>query len=327
MTGKTEVKYDAEQIKVLEGLDAVRKRPAMYIGSTSIDGLHHLVYEVVDNSVDEAMAGFCDRIEITLHTDQSCTVVDNGRGIPTGIHAAQKRSAAEVVLTVLHSGGKFDRDVYKVSGGLHGVGISVVNALSEVLEMEIWQEGQVFEQRYHRGKPEAPLAVTGKTKKRGTKITFKPDTQIFEKTDFSFDTLSLRLRELAFLNKGLEIILADERTEKRQEFCYKGGIVSFVEHLNESKDPLHKPIYITREKNGIILEAAVQYNDSYTDNLFSFANNINTREGGTHLIGFKAALTRTINNFASSHNLLKADEGALTGDDVREGLTAVISVK
>jgi DNA gyrase subunit B len=327
METKTAAKYDAEQIKVLEGLDAVRKRPAMYIGSTGIDGLHHLVYEVVDNSVDEAMAGFCDRIEVILHTDGSCTVIDNGRGIPTGMHAGQKRSAAEVVLTVLHSGGKFDRESYKVSGGLHGVGISVVNALSEWLELEIWQEGQEFHQRYKRGKPETSLATTGKTKKRGTKVVFKPDPEIFEVRDYSFDTLSQRLRELAFLNKGLQILLRDERTDKNQEFCYKGGIISFVEHLNESKDPLHKPIYVSREKNGVIMEVALQYNDSYSDNIFSFANNINTREGGTHLVGFKAALTRTVNSYATANNLLKADDEALTGDDVREGLTAVISVK
>ena len=327
METKTATKYDAEQIKVLEGLDAVRKRPAMYIGSTGMDGLHHLVYEAVDNSVDEAMAGFCDRIEVVLHSDGSCTVADNGRGIPTGMHAGQKRSAAEVVLTVLHSGGKFDRESYKVSGGLHGVGISVVNALSEWLELEVWQNGQVFQQRYRRGKPEAPLKATGKTKKRGTKVTFKPDPQIFEETEFSFDTLSQRLREMAFLNKGLQVLLTDERTEKHQEFCYKGGIISFVEHLNENKDPLHKPIYVSREKTGILMEVALQYNDSYSDNIFSFANNINTREGGTHLVGFKAALTRTVNNYATAHNLLKADDQALTGDDVREGLTAVISVK
>ncbi len=327
MTAKTPAKYDADQIKVLEGLEAVRKRPAMYIGSTGVDGLHHLVYEAVDNSVDEAMGGFCDRIEVTLHGQGSCTVVDNGRGIPTGQHAGQKRSAAEVVMTVLHSGGKFDREAYKVSGGLHGVGISVVNALSEWLELEIWQDGKVFQQRYRRGKPEEPLKVTGKSKKTGTKVTFKADPQIFEDTEFSFDTLSVRLREMAFLNKGLQILITDERTEKHQEFSYKGGIISFVEHLNDNKDPLHKPIYISREKSGVQLEVALQYNDSYTDNIFSFANNINTREGGTHLVGFKAALTRTVNSYASASGLLKADDGALTGDDVREGLTAVISVK
>lgn len=327
MAAKTATKYDAEQIKVLEGLDAVRKRPAMYVGTTGIEGLHRLVYEAIDNSVDETMAGFCDRIEVILHSDGSCTVTDNGRGIPTGLHAGQKRSAAEVVLTVLHSGGKFDREAYAVSGGLHGVGISVVNALSEWLELSIYQNGQTFQQRYQRGKPEAALKAIGKTKKQGTKITFQPDPQIFEETQFSFDTLSQRLRELAFLNRGLQILLTDDRTEKRQEFSYKGGITSFVEHLNENKDPLHKPIYISCEKNGVLMEVALQYNDSYSDNIFSFANNINTREGGTHLIGFKAALTRTVNTYATTSNLLKADEEALTGDDVREGLTAVISVK
>ena len=319
--------YDADQIKVLEGLDAVRKRPAMYIGSTGPDGLHHLVYEVVDNSVDEHMAGFGEAIEVTIHIDGSVTVVDNGRGIPTGMHSTQKKSAAEVALTMLHAGGKFEQGAYTVSGGLHGVGISVVNALSEWLEMEIWQDGQVFEQRYERGKPTAPLNVTGKTKKRGTKITFKPDHEVFESTEISFDVLAQRLRELAFLNKGLEISLKDERKEKEQVFRYKGGIVSFVEHLNEAKTPLHKPIYISVEKSDMMLEVALQYNDGYAENMFSFANNINTREGGTHLIGFKAALTRTINNYANANDLLKKETETLTGDDVREGLTAVISVK
>ncbi len=321
--------YSPDQIKVLEGLDAVRKRPAMYIGSTGPDGLHHLVYEVVDNSVDEHMAGFGETIDVTIHIDESVTVVDNGRGIPTGMHPTQKKSAAEVALTMLHAGGKFEQGAYTVSGGLHGVGISVVNALSEWLELEIWQDGQVFEQRYERGKPMAPLKVTGKTKRRGTKVTFKPDPQIFETTEFSFDVLAQRLRELAFLNKGLAITLKDERKEpvKEQTFRYKGGIVSFVEHLNEAKTPLHKPIYINVEKPDLILEVALQYNDSYAENLFSFANNINTREGGTHLVGFKAALTRTINNYASANGLLKKEVESLTGDDVREGLTAVVSVK
>ena len=319
--------YDADQIKVLEGLDAVRKRPAMYIGSTGPDGLHHLVYEVVDNSVDEHMAGFGETIEVTIHIDGSVTVVDNGRGIPTGMHSIQKKSAAEVALTMLHAGGKFEQGAYTVSGGLHGVGISVVNALSEWLEMEIWQDGQVFEQRYERGKPTAPLKDTGKTKKRGTKITFKPDHEIFEATEFSFDILAQRLRELAFLNKGLEISLKDEIKEKEQVFRYKGGIVSFVEHLNEAKTPLHKPIYISVEKSDMILEVALQYNDAYAENMFSFANNINTREGDTHLVGFKAALTRTINNYANANDLFKKETESLTGDDVREGLTAVISVK
>jgi DNA gyrase subunit B len=321
--------YSADQIKVLEGLDAVRKRPAMYIGSTGVDGLHHLVYEVVDNSVDEHMAGFGETIEVTIHIDGSVTVVDNGRGIPTGMHPTQKKSAAEVALTVLHAGGKFEQGAYTVSGGLHGVGISVVNALSEWLELEIWQDGQVFEQRYERGKPNAPLAVTGKTKRRGTKVRFKPDGQIFETLDFSFDVLAQRLRELAFLNKGLAITLKDERKEpaKEQVFLYKGGIVSFVEHLNEAKTPLHKPIYVKVEKPEMILEVALQYNDGYAENLFSFANNINTKEGGTHLVGFKAALTRTINAYANANDLLKKDTESLTGDDVREGLTAVVSVK
>ena len=321
--------YSADHIKVLEGLDAVRKRPAMYIGSTGVDGLHHLVYEVVDNSVDEHMAGFGETIEVAIHIDGSVTVVDNGRGIPTGMHSTQKKSAAEVALTMLHAGGKFEQGAYTVSGGLHGVGISVVNALSEWLELEIWQDGQVFEQRYERGKPNASLQVTGKTKRRGTKVTFKPDGQVFETLDFSFDVLAQRLRELAFLNKGLEISLKDERKEpvKEQAFKYKGGIVSFVEHLNEAKTPLHKPIYVQVEKAEMILEVALQYNDAYAENLFSFANNINTKEGGTHLVGFKAALTRTINNYANANELLKKETESLTGDDAREGLTAVVSVK
>ena len=299
----------------------------MYIGSTSADGLHHLVYEVVDNSVDEHMAGYGETIEVSLEIDGSVTVTDNGRGIPTGLHPTQNKSAAEVALTVLHAGGKFEQGAYTMSGGLHGVGISVVNALSEWLELEIWQSGHVFEQVYHRGTPAAPLQVTGVTKKRGTKITFKPDTTVFETVDYSFDILAQRLRELAFLNKGLSISLTDKRSQKEQVFCYKGGIVSFVEHLNEAKTPLHKPIFISVEKPDAILEVALQYNDSYAENLFSFANNINTREGGTHLIGFKAALTRTINSYASSNDLLKKDMDSLTGDDVREGLTSVVSVK
>ncbi|MFM8551960.1 MAG: DNA topoisomerase (ATP-hydrolyzing) subunit B, partial [Nitrospiraceae bacterium] len=319
--------YSAVQIKLLEGMDAVRKLPAMYIGSTGVDGLHHLVYEVVDNSVDEHMAGFGETIEVMIHIDGSVTVVDNGRGIPTGMHPTQKKSAAEVALTVLHAGGKFEQGAYTVSGGLHGVGISVVNALSEWLELEIWQDGQTFEQRYERGKPTAPLKVTGKNKKRGTMVTFKPDNQIFETLEFSFDVLAQRLRELAFLNKGLAITLKDERKEKEQTFRYKGGIVSFVEHLNEAKTPLHKTIFVEVEKSDMVMEVALQYNDSYAENLFSFANNINTKEGGTHLVGFKAALTRTINNYANANDLLKKETESLTGDDVREGLTAVVSVK
>ncbi len=321
--------YDADQIRVLEGLEAVQKRPAMYIGSTGIDGLHHMVYEVVDNSVDEHMAGFGSEISVVLQVDGSVLISDNGRGIPTGMHSTQKKSAAEVALTVLHAGGKFEEGAYKVSGGLHGVGISVVNALSEWLELEIWQNGEVFEQEYERGKPLGPLTITGKTKKRGTKVVFKPDARIFETIEMSFDVLAQRLRELAFLNKGLEIQLKDDRTgkEKEQIFCYKGGIVSFVEHLNEAKSPIHNPIVVEVEKPDLILQVALQYNEGYAENLFSFANNINTREGGTHLIGFKAALTRTINSYATSKDLFKKETESLSGEDVREGLTAVISVK
>ena len=324
---QSEEGYTADQIKVLEGLDAVRKRPAMYIGTTGSEGLHHLVYEVVDNSVDEHMAGFGETIEVTIQIDGSVMVVDNGRGIPTGMHPTQKKSAAEVALSMLHAGGKFEQGAYKVSGGLHGVGISVVNALSEWLEVEIWQDGQVFEQRYERGKPTEALKNTGITRKRGTKIIFKPDSQIFETLEFSFDVLAQRLRELAFLNKGLAIALEDEIKEKQQTFRYKGGIVSFVEHLNEAKTPLHKTIFVSVEKPDLILEVAIQYNDGYSENLYSFANNINTREGGTHLVGFKAALTRTINSYANANDLLKKDTDSLTGDDVREGLTAMVSVK
>jgi DNA gyrase subunit B len=325
VTQQTAKAYDADAIKVLEGLEAVRKRPAMYIGSTGVDGLHHLLKEVVDNCVDEAMAGFCDLIEIVIHLDNSVTVIDNGRGIPTEMHATQKRSAAEVALTVLHAGGKFDNDAYSVSGGLHGVGISVVNALSEWLEMEIRQRGSVWQQRYERGKPTAPLRATGKTAKHGTTITFKADPQVFETTEFSFDQIAQRLREQAFLNRGLTIALKDERSGKEQRFSYKGGIVSFVEHLNENKSPLHEPIYAQKQKDRLQLEVALQYNDGFAENIFSFANTINTREGGTHLVGFKAALTRTVNSYAAANNLLKNE--TITGDDVREGLTAVVSVK
>ncbi|HOI18069.1 MAG TPA: ATP-binding protein, partial [Geobacteraceae bacterium] len=282
--------YGADKIKVLEGLSAVRKRPAMYIGSTSAQGLHHLVYEIVDNSIDEALAGFCDEVNVIIHLDGSVTVVDNGRGIPTDIHPTEGRSAAEVVLTVLHAGGKFDNTSYKVSGGLHGVGVSVVNALSSQLELEIRREGKLFQQSYRRGEPQAPLTAVGETKKRGTKITFHPDADIFETTDFSFDVLSQRLRELAFLNAGVKITIADEREEgKRHEFHYEGGIVSFVEYLNRNRNPLHpKPIYIRGDKGGVDMEIALQYNDSYDEKVFSFANNINTHEGGTHLVGFRA---------------------------------------
>ena len=329
VSSQSDTDYDADQIRVLEGLEAVQKRPAMYIGSTGIDGLHHMVYEVVDNCVDEHMAGFGKEILVVLQVDGSVMVSDNGRGIPTGMHSTQKKSAAEVALTVLHAGGKFEEGAYKVSGGLHGVGISVVNGLSEWLELEIWQNGDIFEQEYDRGKPRRPLTITGKTKKRGTKVVFKTDSEIFEAVEFSFDVLAQRLRELAFLNKGLEITLKDERKDKEKEqvFCYVGGIVSFVEHLNEAKTPLHSPIVVEVEKPDLVLEVALQYNQGYAEHLFSFANNINTREGGTHLSGFKSALTRTINSYATTTGLFKKETESLSGEDVREGLTGVVSVK
>ena len=320
--------YGADKIKVLEGLEAVRKRPAMYIGSTGAPGLHHLVYEIVDNSIDEALAGFCDQVNVTLHIDNSVTVVDNGRGIPVDRHTSG-RSAAEVVLTVLHAGGKFDNDSYKVSGGLHGVGVSVVNALSETLDLEIWRNGQVYRQSYQRGTPTSELEVTGTTKKRGTKVTFKPDTQIFETTEFSFDTLAQRLRELAFLNGGVTITIDDERDGKSHNFLYEGGIVSFVQFLNQNKAAVNdKPIHMHGERDGIDVEIALQWNDGYTETVYSFANNINTHEGGTHLSGFRSALTRTINSYVSRNNLAKDLKDAnIGGDDIREGLTAVVSVK
>ena len=320
--------YNADNIKVLEGLEAVRKRPGMYIGDTSERGLHHLVYEVVDNSIDEALAGHCDSIAVTIHIDNSVTVVDNGRGIPVDLHTTEKVSAAEVVLTKLHTGGKFDKASYKVSGGLHGVGISVVNALSETLEVEIKRDGKVYQQSYKRGDPQEPLKEVGKSKERGTRVTFKPDSTIFETSDFSYDILSQRLRELAFLNRGVKITLEDERTQKNHEFFYKGGLLSFVEHLNRAKSAIHpKVIYFEGEKDGVGIEIAMQWNDGYAENVFAFANNINTIEGGTHLIGFRSALTRSVNNYALNGGLLKKDDENLQGDDVREGLTAVISVK
>src|SRR3989441_3091849 len=325
---RNEGDYGAEHIKVLEGLEAVRKRPAMYIGSTGLDGLHHLVYEVVDNSVDEALAGFCTEVHVVIHIDNSVTVIDNGRGIPTEIMPNEGKPAAEVVLTKLHAGGKFDNSAYKVSGGLHGVGISVVNALSEWVNLEIWRGGKVYVQSYKRGVPAGPLENTGHTDRRGTKVSFKPDDKIFETTEFNFDVLSQRLRELAFLNRGVLITIEDERTDKKHEFHYTGGIVSFVEHLNKNKTALHdKVIYFEGVRDGIDLQIAMQYNDSYQEQIFTFANNINTHEGGTHMIGFKSALTRTLNNYALSNNLFKEDKETLSGDDVREGLVAVISVK
>ncbi len=324
-------RYDATAIKVLGGLEAVRKRPAMYIGSTGEMGLHHLVWEVVDNSVDEALAGFCDEINVIVHEDNSVTVIDNGRGIPTDMHATEKKPAAEVVMTVLHAGGKFDSDTYKVSGGLHGVGVSVVNALSDWLDLEIWRDGEVWEQSYEKGAPTSKLKVTGKTRKTGTKVTFHPDPEIFEVTKYSFDTLSQRLREMAFLNKGLKITLADERSDKNVEFRFSGGIAEFVKHLNKGKQPLHdSPIYMEGKKGNVDMEIALQYNDAYNENVFAFANTINTVDGGTHLSGFRSALTRTINYYAGQFGLLKGQKGeevSITGDDVREGLIAVVSVK
>jgi DNA gyrase subunit B len=323
-------KYDATSIKVLGGLEAVRKRPAMYIGSTGELGLHHLVWEVVDNSVDEALAGFCDEINVTVHDDNSVTVVDNGRGIPVDMHATEKKPAAEVVMTVLHAGGKFDSDTYKVSGGLHGVGVSVVNALSDWLDLEIYRDGEVWEQSYEKGIPTSKLKVTGKTRKTGTKVTFHADPSIFTVTAYSYDTLSQRLRELAFLNKGLKITLEDERSSKKTEFRFTGGIAEFVKHLNRGKTTLHdSPIYFEGKKDSVEIEIAVQYNDSYAENVFAFANTINTVDGGTHISGFRSALTRTINYYASSFGMLKEqkDEISITGDDVREGLVAVVSVK
>lgn len=328
MTSDQANAYGADSIKVLEGLSAVRKRPAMYIGSTGPMGLHHLVYEVVDNSIDEALAGHCDDVSVIIHVDGSVTVEDNGRGIPVDMHPTQKKSAAEVVLTVLHAGGKFDSDSYKVSGGLHGVGVSVVNALSCRLELEIRRNNRIYRQSYERGVPLYSLKEEGETIKRGTRITFWPDGEIFETTEFSFETLSQRLRELAFLNGGVKIRIEDERTEKRHDFHYEGGISSFVEYINRAKTPIHpKPIYFTGTREGVDIEIAIQYNDSYDEKIFTFANNINTHEGGTHLIGFKAALTRTMNSYASANNLLKNVKVAISGDDLREGMAAVISVK
>ncbi|MFH1310539.1 MAG: DNA topoisomerase (ATP-hydrolyzing) subunit B [Candidatus Omnitrophota bacterium] len=319
--------YDATTIQVLEGLEAVRKRPAMYIGDTGKRGLHHLVYEVVDNSIDEVMGGYCDKIEVVIHADESVTVKDNGRGIPVDIHAKLKKPAVEVVMTTLHAGGKFDHRVYKVSGGLHGVGVSVVNGLSEWLEVEVKRDGEIYHQQYNKGKCVSKLKVLGKTKTTGTGVTFKPDEEIFKETTiFSFDILSTRLRELAFLNKGVKISLKDERIEKEVEFFYKGGIVSFVEHMSKNKKPIHsKIISFEKETESVILDVAMQYNEGYSENIYSFVNNISTTEGGTHLTGFKSALTRTIKNYGKTRNLIKNED--MSGDDAREGLTAVLSIK
>ena len=319
--------YAAKDIRILEGLEAVRKRPAMYIGSTGPPGLHHLVYEVVDNSIDEALAGFCDEIGVTVHIDNSVTVTDNGRGIPVDQHESGK-AAAEVVLTVLHAGGKFDNKSYKVSGGLHGVGVSVVNALSESLDVEIWRDGQVYRQRYERGEPRSALEVIGTTKRRGTKVTFKPDAAVFETVEYSFDTLAHRLRELAFLNGGVLITLDDERFGKQHAFRYEGGIRSFVEFINKNKSVVNAaPIYMRGERDGIDAEIALQWNDGYADTVYSFANNINTQEGGTHLSGFRSALTRTVNSYANRNNLAPDLKESISGEDIREGLVAVVSVK
>ncbi len=325
---ENEISYEASDIKVLEGLSAVRKRPSMYIGNTAFEGLHHLVYEVVDNSIDEAMAGYCDQIGIKLLSDNSVVIRDNGRGIPVGMHTTANMPALEVVMTKLHAGGKFDNKSYKVSGGLHGVGVSVVNALSEYLEVEVYRNRKIYFQRYERGETKSELEIRGETEGTGTRIHFLPDSTIFETLTFDFETLSKRMRELSFLTKGLRIKIVDERSGKKRDFLYQGGIKSFVEYLNKNKEVLHKnPIHISGEKNGVLIEAAFQYNSSYKENLFTFANNINTREGGTHLVGFKSALTRSINQYLQNSPQAKNVKEKLTGDDVREGLTAVISVK
>jgi len=322
--------YAASDIKVLEGLKAVRKRPAMYIGNTASEGLHHLIYEVVDNSIDEALAGYCDFIDVKILNDNSVVVFDNGRGIPVDIHKTENMPALEVVMTKLHAGGKFDHKTYKVSGGLHGVGVSVVNALSEYLEVEVYREGKIYFQYYEKGETKSELKIKGTTKKKGTKIRFIPDSSIFSDIYFDFETISKRMRELAFLTKGIRIKISDERTGRKKDFFYEGGIKSFVEYLNKNKEALHrKPIYFSGEKNDVLTEIALQYNNSYKENLFTFANNINTSEGGSHLVGFKSGLTRSINQYliSSGGSLAKNFKGKLSGDDVREGLTAIISVK
>lgn len=321
--------YDATTIQVLKGIEAVRKRPAMYIGDLSSRGLHHLVYEVVDNSIDEAMEGHCEKINVTIHPDESITVTDDGRGIPVDKHKTRKKPAVEVVMTTLHAGGKFDHQSYKVSGGLHGVGVSVVNALSEWLEVEIKRKGHIYHQRYERGAPVTELKEIGKTKETGTQVSFKPDSEMFkDEVKFKFETLTNRLRELAFLNKGLLIKIKDERTGKENEFQFEGGIASFIKHLNKNKKPMHKKVFhFEKKKDDIELECALQYSDSYSSKIFSFANNINTIEGGTHLSGFKSALTRTVNQYIKNKDKKKLNKASITGDDIREGLTAVINVK
>ncbi|WP_028608696.1 DNA topoisomerase (ATP-hydrolyzing) subunit B [Paenibacillus harenae] len=321
--------YDESQIQVLEGLEAVRKRPGMYIGSTSGKGLHHLVWEVVDNSIDEALAGYCNKIEVIVHENNSVTVIDNGRGIPVGENAKLKKSTLEVVMTVLHAGGKFGGEGYKVSGGLHGVGVSVVNALSELVIVQVKREGHIYQQEYRKGAPQYDIKIIGDSEETGTKVTFTPDPEIFtETTVFEYDTLQSRIRELAFLNKGIEIVLSDERTGVSNSFKYEGGIIEFVKFLNKNREALHEaPIYVEGAKDHIHVEVALQYNDSYSENIYSFANNINTHEGGTHESGFKSALTRIINDYGRKTNLIKDNDSNFSGDDVREGLTAIISVK
>ena len=320
--------YDENQIQVLEGLEAVRKRPGMYIGTTGPRGLHHLVYEIVDNSVDEAIDGYCDTIEVVIGKENTISVTDNGRGMPVGIHPKMQKPTVEVIMTILHAGGKFGGGGYKVSGGLHGVGASVVNALSEWLVMEVKREGHSYTQRYERGKPVTELTITGNTKETGTKTIFKPDYEIFEDLEFDYETLSQRLKELSFLNRGIKIIMKDERNDKEEVFHYEGGISSFVKYLNRNKEMLHpEPITIQGKKDDTIVEIALQYNDSYNESIYSFANNIDTTEGGTHLSGFKAALTRAFNDYAKKYNYIKENDKPLSGEDVREGLTAVISIK
>lgn len=317
--------YGSDKIQVLGGLEAVRKRPGMYIGDTSLRGLHQLIYEVVDNSIDEALAGFCTEVNVSIHTDGSVTVTDNGRGIPVDIHPKLKVPAVQIVMTKLHAGGKFDEKTYKVSGGLHGVGVSVVNALSEWLEVRVHKRGRIYSQKYQRGKPVTRVQAVGETENRGTIVRFKPDREIFEKTDFHFETVSARLRELAFLNKGIQITIRDERESKEKSFRYDGGIKSFVEYLNKNKAALHDAIYFEAEKDNVHVEIALQYNDRYQETLFTFANNINTVDGGTHLSGFRTAMTRLMNSYAEKNGLLKGAK--LSSDDIREGLTAVVSVK